>query len=79
MVPPESWRVKTTRSARPGGTTQPLIEPRQADPEQQAGHSRELPAYTGLRVRGLMTLALFTDDTDRVRECFRVLRRVRDQ
>ncbi|MFV0407294.1 MAG: YggS family pyridoxal phosphate-dependent enzyme, partial [Propioniciclava sp.] len=49
------------------------------DPAEVPAFLRELPAYTGLRVRGLMTLALFTDDTDRVRECFRVLRRVRDQ
>ena len=39
---------------------------------------RALPAYSSLRVRGLMTLAVFSDDTDRVRQCFRVLRDVRD-
>ncbi len=40
---------------------------------------RQLPNYSGLRVRGFMTLALFTDDTERVRECFRLLRDVRDR
>lgn len=35
--------------------------------------------FSALRVRGLMTLAVFTTDTDRVRECFRVLRAVRDR
>ncbi|MHA6670324.1 YggS family pyridoxal phosphate-dependent enzyme [Homoserinimonas sp. A447] len=44
---------------------------------------RELPAYQSLRVRGLMTLAVFSADTERVRACFRVLRelqqRLRDE
>ena len=31
---------------------------------------RELPAFRSLRVRGLMTLALFSADADRVRPCF---------
>ncbi|GAA4660431.1 YggS family pyridoxal phosphate-dependent enzyme [Gordonia humi] len=39
---------------------------------------RALPAYSALRVRGLMTLAVFSEDTDRVRRCFRVLRDLRD-
>lgn len=38
-----------------------------------------LPRYTALRVRGFMTLALFTADTPRVRECFRLLRTLRDR
>lgn len=40
---------------------------------------RELPAFPNLRVRGLMTLAIFSADTDRVRECFRLLRALRDE
>ena len=40
---------------------------------------RELPAFSSLRVRGLMTLALFSADTVRVRECFVVLRTLRDR
>ncbi|KXO91187.1 YggS family pyridoxal phosphate-dependent enzyme [Tsukamurella pseudospumae] len=38
-----------------------------------------LPAFTALRVRGFMTLAEFSSDEARVRECFRVLRGVRDR
>ncbi len=39
----------------------------------------ELPSYPSLRVRGLMTLAVFTDDVMRIRECFTLLRTVRDR
>lgn len=39
----------------------------------------ELPAFTGLRVRGFMTLARFTSDLDEVRRCFRLLREIRDR
>ncbi|ROR95849.1 hypothetical protein EDD28_0411 [Salana multivorans] len=39
----------------------------------------ELPRYSALRVRGFMTLAVFSDDEERVRACFRVLRDVRDR
>lgn len=38
-----------------------------------------LADYPRLRPRGLMTLAIFSSDTDRVRDCFRLLRRLRDQ
>lgn len=38
-----------------------------------------LPAMSALRVRGLMTLALFSHDSARVRQCFVRLRRLRDQ
>lgn len=37
-----------------------------------------LPDFTRLRPRGLMTLAVFSADTDRVRGCFRLLRSLRD-
>ena len=37
-----------------------------------------LPAYSALRVRGLMTLAAHTDDAARVRDCFTTMRRLRD-
>ncbi|WP_207390342.1 YggS family pyridoxal phosphate-dependent enzyme [Rhodococcus sp. ABRD24] len=40
---------------------------------------RQLPSYSALRVRGLMTLAIFSTDTDRVRACFARLRTLRDQ
>lgn len=48
-------------------------------PEEAAAFVAELPAFNSLRVRGLMTLALFSDDTSRVRECFVTLRQLRDQ
>ncbi|MCK9514505.1 MAG: YggS family pyridoxal phosphate-dependent enzyme [Ottowia sp.] len=40
---------------------------------------RQLPAFSSLRVRGLMTLALFSSDAERVRQCFVLLRTLRDQ
>lgn len=38
-----------------------------------------LPAFSALRVRGLMTLALFSSEAERVRQCFVLLRGLRDQ
>lgn len=38
-----------------------------------------LPGYTALRVRGLMTLALFSSEAERVRRCFALLRTLRDR
>ncbi|MBN9611276.1 MAG: YggS family pyridoxal phosphate enzyme [Actinobacteria bacterium 69-20] len=40
---------------------------------------RELRAYPSLTVQGLMTLAMSTTDTERVRGCFRLLRDLRDR
>ena len=40
---------------------------------------RALPAYSALRPRGLMTLALFSDDHEAVRRCFVRLRELRDR
>ena len=48
-------------------------------PEELAGFLRELPRFETLKVQGLMTLALFTSDADRVRGCFRTLRVLRDR
>lgn len=48
-------------------------------PDAVAEFLRELPAFSALRVRGLMTLAVFNPDTARVRACFRVLRTLRDR
>lgn len=48
-------------------------------PDELLGFLRELPRFETLRVRGLMTLALFTDDAVRVRECFALLRTLRDR
>ncbi|XDF37647.1 YggS family pyridoxal phosphate-dependent enzyme [Paracidovorax avenae] len=38
-----------------------------------------LPAFSALRVRGLMTLALFSCEAERVRQCFVLLRTLRDR
>jgi pyridoxal phosphate enzyme (YggS family) len=49
------------------------------DPEDVPAFLETLPNYSALNVRGFMTLAIFSSDTERVRECFQLLRRVRDR
>lgn len=46
-------------------------------PDDVARFVRELPAFTSLRVRGLMTLALLSAEPPRVRPCFVRLRELR--
>ena len=48
-------------------------------PDEVEAFIRKLPAFASLRVRGLMTLALFSDDAARVRPCFARLRELRDR
>ena len=48
-------------------------------PEELPAFLEALPSYGTLRVRGLMTLAILTPDDARVRECFSLLRTLRDQ
>ena len=48
-------------------------------PEDVEGFVKQLPAFSSLRVRGLMTLALFSEDAARVRPCFVTLRELRDR
>ena len=48
-------------------------------PAEVAAFLRELPAFSALRVRGLMTLALLSGEADRVRPCFARLRELRDR
>ena len=48
-------------------------------PEDVPGFIRQLPAFSALRVRGLMTLALFSSEAERVRRCFALLRQLRHQ
>jgi pyridoxal phosphate enzyme (YggS family) len=48
-------------------------------PEAVPAFLQALPAMSALRVRGVMTLALFSHDSARVRQCFVRLRRLRDQ
>ena len=48
-------------------------------PEGVPAFIQALPAFCALRVRGLMTLALFSSEAERVRQCFTLLRSLRDQ
>ncbi len=47
-------------------------------PEEVPAFMKELPAFPRLRVKGLMTLALFSSDMERVRPCFVRMRELRD-
>lgn len=49
------------------------------EPHAVAGFLQALPAFPALRVRGLMTLALFSADVARVRPCFVRLRELRER
>ncbi len=49
------------------------------EPERAPELIHALADLDTLRVRGLMTLAVFSDDHDRVRACFRSLRELRDR
>lgn len=42
-------------------------------PEDAAAFIQQLPRFPNLRVKGLMTLALFSPEIDKVRRCFQVL------
>jgi len=46
-------------------------------PDEVADFIQELPQFPALRVRGLMTLALFSSEIERVRKCFVLLRELR--
>lgn len=48
-------------------------------PEEVAAFVKQLPAFSALRVHGLMTLALFSHDEEKVRPCFVRLRELRDR
>lgn len=48
-------------------------------PEDLPEMVERLPEFPRLRPRGLMTLALFSSDMERVRPCFRLLRTLRDE
>ena len=48
-------------------------------PDEVIDFVNQLPAFSALRVRGLMTLALQSADPDRVRPCFVRLRELRDR
>lgn len=48
-------------------------------PEDARAFVCALPAFSALKVRGLMTLAVFSADAERVRGCFRRMRDLRDR
>lgn len=48
-------------------------------PEDVPAFIQALPVFSALRVRGLMTLALFSSEAERVRQCFVRLRSLRDR
>ncbi|MPS26710.1 MAG: YggS family pyridoxal phosphate-dependent enzyme [Alcaligenaceae bacterium] len=48
-------------------------------PDDVEDFLRAMPAFSALRVRGLMTLALFSAEAERVRQCFVLLRTLRDR
>lgn len=48
-------------------------------PADVPGFLRSLPAFSALRVRGLMTLAVFSAEAERVRQCFVLLRKLQQQ
>ncbi|RRD23889.1 YggS family pyridoxal phosphate-dependent enzyme [Actinomyces bowdenii] len=48
------------------------------EPHRLPAFLEALADYPALRVRGLMTLAARTDDRERVRACFRLMRELRD-
>jgi len=48
-------------------------------PAEVADFIQALPQFPALRVHGLMTLALFSSDIERVRQCFVLLRELRDR
>lgn len=48
-------------------------------PDELLPFVERLPEYPRLKPHGLMTLAIFSADTERVRTCFRLLRALRDQ
>lgn len=45
-------------------------------PEDVSVFVKELPVFSALRVRGLMTLAMLSSETERVRGCFVMLREI---
>src|SRR5690606_35446 len=49
------------------------------NPDQVSTFLRELPAFSALRVKGLMTLAIFSAEAEQVRACFVRLRELRDR
>ena len=47
-------------------------------PDEVCAFVDQLPSYSSLRIKGLMTLAIFSTDHERVRECFLKMRAVQE-
>ena len=47
-------------------------------PDEVRAFVDQLPSYSSLRIKGLMTLAIFSTDHERVRECFLKMRAVQE-
>jgi len=62
-------QVNTAGAAQQGGVA----------PDETVALVRHVAGLEFLQVRGLMTIAAFSDDTDEVRACFRRLRKLRDR
>ena len=75
------------RLQQEGRRLEVLIQVNSSDEDQKFGlppqkvvdFARQLKPFDALEVRGLMTLALFTDDTSRIAECFTVMRQVQQE
>ncbi len=48
-------------------------------PEDAPAFVKELPAFSSLKIRGLMTLAVFSADVTRVRRCFWLMHAMRER
>lgn len=48
-------------------------------PEELTGFLRQVREFDRLNIQGLMTLAIFSSDVERVRPCFQLLRELRDR
>ena len=75
------------RLQQEGRRLEVLIQVNSSDEDQKFGlppqkvvdFARQLNPFDALEVRGLMTLALFTDDTSRIAQCFTVMRQVQQE
>lgn len=75
------------RLQREGRRLEVLVQVNSSDEDQKfglpaeevVGFTRDLAAFDALDVRGIMTLAVFTQDQARIAACFDVMRRVQQQ
>jgi uncharacterized pyridoxal phosphate-containing UPF0001 family protein len=82
-----AWPRRWSGACRPKGALDVFVQVNTSGeaskyglhPDDVAAFLRALPAFSALRVRGLMTLALFSAEAQRVRECFVLLRGLRER